>query len=76
MDRKLLIELVIASIAGLLLGVLAGFAGARAGGVLEMIGYLLLWVLSILGIFLLLVLIVALVGERFKVKKTNFFRCV
>ena len=69
MDRRLLAELLIASIAGLSIGLIAGFAGARASGVLELIGYLLLWILSILGIFLFIVLIVAVVGERFKRKK-------
>ncbi len=61
-------ELGFATIIGLGLGLLIGFVVARAFNFLEMLAYLLLWILSVFGIFLAAVIIIALIGERSKTR--------
>ncbi len=60
-----MIELALAIIFGLCLGLIAGFAGAQASGFLELVVYLGFWILSIAGIFVIILLIILFVSERF-----------
>ena len=61
-----MIELAIAIVVGLGLGLVAGFAGAQVIGFIELVAYLGLWILSILGIFVVIVLIIMFISDRLR----------